>query len=82
MAQSARALHETRLTGIPASEGNLSTIVSRYRRILSCVFLRANESCLLDRLGHLDEGARGAAARRRATVRLEELDRAEAAAHM
>ena len=81
MAQSARALHETRLTGIPASEGNLSTIVSRYRRILSCVFLRANESCLLDRLGHLDEGARGAAARRRATVRLEELDRAEAAAH-
>ena len=55
--------------------------MSRYRRILSCVFLRANESCLLDRLGHLDEGARGAAAKRRETVRAEELDRAEAAAH-
>ena len=77
----ARALYEARLTGIPTSEGKLSTIVSRYRRILSCVFRRANESCLLDRMGHLDEGARGAAAKRRETVRAEELDRAKAAAH-
>ena len=33
------------------------------------------------KMGHLDEGARGAAARRRETMRAEELDRAEAAAH-
>ena len=31
----ARALYGARLTGITTSEGNLSTIVSRYRRILS-----------------------------------------------
>ena len=50
------------------------------RRILSCAFVRANESCLLDRLGHLDAGAREAAARRQATVREEERDRMEASA--
>ena len=61
--------------------GTLSTIMSSYRRVLSCAFVRATESCLLARLGHLDAGARGAAARRRATVREEELSRAEAAAH-
>ena len=32
-------------------------------------------------MGHLDEGVRGAATRRRETVRTEELDRSEAAAH-
>ena len=77
----ARGLHEARTTGVPTTPGTLSTIVSRYRRILSCVFLRANESCLVSRMGHLDEGARGAVSRRREVVRTEELDRAEAAAH-
>ena len=71
----ARGLHEAR------TPGTLSTIVSLYRRILSCVFLQANESCLVSRKGHLDEGKRGAASRRRAVVRTEELDRAEASAH-
>ena len=77
----ARALHQARMTGVPTTDGTLSTILSRYRRILSCAFVRANESCLLARLGHLDTGAREAAARRRVTVREEELYRAEATAY-
>ncbi len=43
--------------------------------------VKANETCLLARLGHMDAGARGAAVRRAATVREEQLARAEAAAH-
>ena len=64
-------------TGVPTTDGHLSTILSRYRRILSCASVRATESSLLDRLGHMDAGAREAAARRTATVREEERDRAE-----
>ena len=76
----ARALHEARTTGVPTTAGHLSTIISRYRRILSCAAVRATESSLLARLGHLDAGAREAAARRIATVREEERDRREGAA--
>ena len=47
---------------------------------MSCAFVRANESCLLARLGHMDAGAREAADRRSTTVREERLDREEAAA--
>ena len=49
------------------------------RRILSCRFVRAQESCLLVRQGHLDAGARYAAVRRRILVREEEMTRLEAA---
>ena len=77
----ARALHEARTTGVPTTAGNLANIKGRYRRILSCAFVRATESCLLARLGHLDAGAREAAQRRQVTVREEEKDRREEAAH-
>ena len=77
----ARALHEARTTGVPTTAGNLANITGRYRRILSCAFVRATESCLLARLGHLDAGAREAAQRRQVTVREEEKDRREEAAH-
>ena len=76
-----RALHEARTSGVPTTAGNLATITGRYRRILSCAFVRATESCLLARLGHLDAGAREAAQRRQVTVREEERDRREEAAH-
>ena len=76
----ARDLHQARMTGVPGTPGTLSTIVCRYRRILSCAFVRAIESCLLARLGHMDAGAREAAARRTTTMREEELDRREEAA--
>ena len=55
-------------------------ILNSYRRILSCKFVRAQESCLLARQGHLDTGARDAAARRRVLVREEEMVRKEARA--
>jgi hypothetical protein len=68
-------LHQARTTGVPTTPGTLATIIGRYRRILSCVFVRATESCLLARLGHLDARAR------EATVREEERDMMEAAAY-
>ena len=77
----ARALHEARTTGVPTTAGHLSTIISRYRRILRCASVRATESSLLDQLGHLDAGAREAAARRIPTVREEERDRREGVAY-
>ena len=67
--------------GVPTMAGNLATITGRYRRILSCAIVRATESCLLARLGHLDAGAREAAQRRQVLVREEERDRREEAAH-
>ena len=76
-----RALHQARTTWVPTTPGDLSSIVARYRRILSCAFVRATESCLLARLGHLDAGARAASQRRQVTVREEERDRREEAAH-
>jgi hypothetical protein len=76
----ARDLHQSRMTGVPGTPGTLSVIVSRYRRIISCASVRAIESCLLARLGHMDSGAREAADRRKTTVREEELDRREEAA--
>ena len=50
-------------------------IVSRYRRILSCAFVRAIESCLLAGRRHMDAGAREAEDRRRTSMREEEMDR-------
>ena len=44
----ARALHDERTTGVPSTAGNLAVITGRYRQILSCTFVRALETCLLD----------------------------------
>ena len=77
----ARALHLARLNGVPTSAGTLAGIIGSYRRILSCTFVRSQESCLLSRMGHLDAGAQEAAARRRLAVRQEQLARDEASAY-
>ena len=76
----ARAQHLSRTTGRPLSEAESGVILCNYRRVLSCKFVRGQEECLLARLGHMDEGARGAATRRRERVRVEEMARVEAAA--
>ena len=76
----ARAQHLSRTTGRPLSDAESGVILSNYRRVLSCKFVRGQEECLLARLGHMDEGARGAATRRRERVRVEEMARVEAAA--
>ena len=77
----ARALHLARLNGVPTTSGTLATIIGSYRRILSCAFVRSQESCLLARMGHLDGGARDAAARQQVAVRQEQLARDEASAY-
>ena len=76
----ARALFVSRAAGRPLSDNETGVILSSYRRILSCRFIRSQESCLLARLGHMDEGARQAAGRRRLRMREEEMARHEAAA--
>jgi hypothetical protein len=73
----ARALHLARTTGVPATDGALSTITASYRRILSCTMVKANETCLLARLGHMDAGGGGEAGGHCE----EQLTRAETAAH-
>ena len=76
----ARALHLSRTSGRPLSEAETGVILGSYRRILSCRFVRSQENCLLARLGHMDQGAREAAGRRKERVREEEMSRKEAAA--
>ena len=76
----ARALHLSRTRGRPVSEAETGVILSSYRRILSCRFVRSQEDCLLARLGHMDQGAREAAGRRKVRVREEEMARKESVA--
>ena len=66
-----------RLPGVRTTVGTLASIIGSYRRILSCTFVRAQESCLLARMGHMDAGARDAAVRRRVAARQEVLAREE-----
>ena len=42
------------------------------RRLLSCLFVRSQASCLLARMGHLGEGAKECAVRRRVAMTGEE----------
>lgn len=42
------------------SDGQLSVIISSYRRLLSTTGVRAQALCLLSRLGQLDPGAKAA----------------------
>ena len=77
----ARALFVSRSAGRPLSDNETGVILASYRRILSCRFIKSQESCLLARLGHMDEGARQAGGRRRLRMREEEMARHEAAAY-
>jgi hypothetical protein len=52
----ARALFISRETGVPVSDAKAGWILGQYRRLLSC---------LLARMGHLGEGTKECAARRR-----------------
>jgi hypothetical protein len=59
-----RALFLSRDAGQPVSEAKTGWILGQSRRILSCLFIRSQASCLLARMGHLGEGAKECAARR------------------
>ena len=71
MAES-RALYLSRETGMPVSDVRAGWILGQYRRLLSCLFIRSQASCLLARMGHLGEGAKECAARRRVSMAEEE----------
>ena len=48
-----RARYQSRATGHQVSEAEQGMILSQYRRILSCTFVRAQAQCLLSRMGHM-----------------------------
>ena len=73
----ARALFISRETGVPVSDAKAGWILGQYRRLLSCLFVRSQASCLLARMGHLGEGAKEFAARRRVAMAEEERMRKE-----
>ena len=79
MAES-RALFLSRETGQPVSELKAGWILGQHRRRLSCLFVRSQASCLLARMRHLGEGAKGCAARRKVAMVEEERMRKEAEA--
>ena len=59
----------------------LGKLMGEVRRATSVHVVRSQASCLLERLSHLAPGARAAAERRGATLRLEETRRREAQAY-
>ena len=63
--------HLCRSTGRPELEGQLSVIVSQYRRLLSTCIVRAQAQCLLSRLRVISPAARDAALRREMATRRE-----------
>ena len=63
--------HLCRSTGRPELEGQLSVIVSQYRRLLSTCIARAQAQCLISRVGVISPQAREAARRREVAGRLE-----------
>ena len=71
----------SRAQGWEAGPGALGKVMGEVRRAASVVVVRANALCLLERLAHLGPGARAAAHRRQATLRLEERRRREQQAY-
>ena len=58
-------LYLSRESGKPVTDGWRSVVLAQYRRFFSCLFVRVQAACLSARLGHLGEGARQVAGRRR-----------------
>ena len=59
------------MIGRPELEGQLSVIVSQYRRLLSTCIVRAHAQCLISRIGVISPQAREAARRREVAGRVE-----------
>ena len=75
-----RVLYLSRESGKPVTDGWRSVILGQYRRYFSVLFVRAQAACLTSRMGHLGEGARDGAGRRRDMMAQEERGRREAEA--
>ena len=76
----AKVLYKARASGEPARDSEVGLTLAHFRRIISTVAVRAQATCLLSRMGHLDRGALEAAERRSLAVRKEGGHRAEARA--
>ena len=66
-----------RASGWEAGPGALGKVMGELRRGFSVAVVRGHALCLLERLAHLGPGARAAAHRRKATLRMEEARRRE-----
>ena len=75
-----RVLYLSRESGKPVTDGWRRVILGQYRRYFSVLFVRAQAACLTSRMGHLGEGAREGAGRRRDMMAQEERGRREAEA--
>ena len=75
------ALYLSRETGRPLSDKQCGLILSQYRRVFAVTFVRCQSACLVARMGHLGEGAKECAARRRQAMSEADRMRHEAAAH-
>ena len=76
----ARCTAIARSRGWEAGPGLLGKVTGELRRAMSVQVVRSQAMCLLERLAQLGPGARAAAERRAATLRLEERRRREAQA--
>ena len=76
-----KAKAHSRAIGRPVSEHERAGILHYFRRRLSIAAVRAQAQCLLARTGHLGDGARQAAQRRKQVRQSAERNRVDMAAH-
>ena len=76
-----RVLYLSRESGKPVTDGWRSVVLSHYRRFFSVLFVKVQQECLTNRLGHLGEATKQAAGRRRDLMAQEESSRKEAEAY-
>ena len=78
---SLKAQSLSRSRGRPVSDQERALILHQYRRRLSITAVRAQAQCLLARTGHLNQGARDAAGRRKEVREQVERGKLDRAAH-
>jgi hypothetical protein len=76
-----RADYISRAEGRPLSKNERSGILAAYRRRLSVIGVRSQSKCLLERMGHIGQGASAAAERRQKALRTEAAARKERQSH-
>ena len=72
-----RAEYLSRAEGRPLSMNERSGILAAYRRRLSVIGVRSQAKCLLERIGHIGQGASAAAERRKRAMSTEQSARKE-----
>ena len=75
-----RVLYLLRQEGRPVTDAWTGQVLGQHRRFFSALFVRCQAACLVSRMGHLGEGAKEAAARRKVWTAQEMRSRKEAEA--